>query len=108
MVDQRHHIVIAKHGETIIGFVSAVDYIHPDKPREMWINEVGVASAWRGHEISKKLLSLIHQHGRVIACVEAWVLTGPQNMAVNALYRTVAQKRDPEAKAAIVHSFRLG
>jgi aminoglycoside 6'-N-acetyltransferase I len=45
--DPRHHIVGAIADDRVVGFVSVVDYCHPDKPRELWINEVGVAPAWR-------------------------------------------------------------
>ena len=107
LFDQRHHIVIAKDGEMIIGFASAVDYIHPDKPREMWINEVGVGGAWRGQGIAKKLLSLMLNHCHELGCAEAWVLTEPENAAANALYRSIARKHHPEPKVAIIHSFKL-
>ena len=41
--DPRHHLVAAIADDRLVGFVSALDYWHPDKPRELWINEVGVA-----------------------------------------------------------------
>src|SRR5690554_1295594 len=44
--DPRHHLVVAIDTGTVVGFVSAVHYVHPDKPApEMWINEVGVATS---------------------------------------------------------------
>ena len=43
--DPRHHLVAAIADNRLVGFVSALDYWHPDKPRELWINEVGVALA---------------------------------------------------------------
>ena len=45
--DPRHHLVVALHGDQIVGFVSAVHYVHPDKPAELFINEVGVAPTHR-------------------------------------------------------------
>jgi hypothetical protein len=30
--DRNHHIVLARKGATVIGCVSAVSYLHPDKP----------------------------------------------------------------------------
>lgn len=105
--DPRHHIAIAKAGGAIIGFVSAIDYIHPDKPRELWINEVGVASRWRGRGIAKQLLSMILAHARDIGCTEAWVLTEPENGPANALYRSVASDADVEPAALVLHSFKL-
>jgi len=50
--DPRHHLVVAVE-HVVVGFCSAVDYIQPDKPPELWINEVGVAPTpqpWRGDE----------------------------------------------------------
>lgn len=40
--DPRHHIAAAIADDRIVGFVSAVHYLHPDKDPELWINEVGV------------------------------------------------------------------
>ncbi|MDX8353317.1 hypothetical protein SLH47_13150 [Cognatiyoonia sp. IB215182] len=41
--DERHHLVAAIDDGLVVGFISAIDYAHPDKPRpELWINEVGV------------------------------------------------------------------
>jgi hypothetical protein len=34
---------MATAGDTVVGFASAVHYVHPDKAPELWINEVGVA-----------------------------------------------------------------
>ena len=36
--DPRHHIAVAIEDHKIIDFASAVRYIHPDKPDELWIN----------------------------------------------------------------------
>ena len=69
--------------------VSAVDYVHPDKPRELWINEVGVSPQWQQRGIGKKLLQVMFEHGRSIGCAEAWVLTDPDNAPARKLYRSV-------------------
>lgn len=47
--DPRHHIAVAVEDGVVVGFVSAVHYVHPDKHRpELWINEVAVAPThWR-------------------------------------------------------------
>jgi ribosomal protein S18 acetylase RimI-like enzyme len=105
--DDRHHIAIAKDGGAIVGFVSAVDYFHPDKPRELWINEVGVAGSWRGKGVAKQLLSMMLTHGRNMGCAEAWVVAEPENGPANALYRSVADDSDAEPTSVILHSFKL-
>ncbi|MBT9547343.1 MAG: hypothetical protein IV090_18265 [Candidatus Sericytochromatia bacterium] len=44
LADPRHHWITAFDADLMIGFVSAVDYLHPDKAEaELWINEVGVS-----------------------------------------------------------------
>ena len=84
--DPRHHLVAAIADDDLVGFVSAVDYWHPDKPRELWINEVGVTRAWRHRGVGTRLLQGTLEHARALGCREAWVLTEPDNAAALALY----------------------
>ncbi len=69
-----------------MGFVSAVDYWHPDKPRELWINEVSIAPARRNRGVGTRLLQKTLEHARALGCREAWVLTEHDNAAALALY----------------------
>jgi ribosomal protein S18 acetylase RimI-like enzyme len=87
--DPRHHLVGAIAEDRLVGFVSALDYWHPDKPRELWINEVGVAPAWQRQGVGTQLMQATLDHARAIDCVEAWVLTDSKNPAALALYRKV-------------------
>lgn len=41
-----HGRTVARDGDLVVGMASAQAYLRPDKPKEMWINEVGVAPAW--------------------------------------------------------------
>ncbi len=71
----------------MVGFVSEVVYVHPDKPRpEMWINEVGVADAHRRRGLGRELLNGILDVAREKNCSEAWVLTDRTNEAAMGLY----------------------
>lgn len=68
-------------------FVSAVEYVHPDKPApELWINEVGVASTHRGRGVGKATLQAVLNLARERGCSEAWVLTGRANIPAMRLY----------------------
>ncbi|MBX9859106.1 MAG: GNAT family N-acetyltransferase [Sphingomonas sp.] len=108
LTDSRHHVAIATAaGRQLVGFASAVDYIHPDKPRELWINEVGVARNWQKRGIGKALLRAMLDHGRTFGCAEAWVLTEPDNAAANALYRAVARLHDRAPMPVVMYSFGL-
>lgn len=84
--DPRHHMVAAIERGIIIGFLSAVHYVHPDKPAELWINEVGVAPAHREKGVGKALIAAALSMGRELGCEEAWVLTDSENEPAKALY----------------------
>ena len=71
--DPRHHVVVAAAKDKIIGFVSAVHYIHPDKPPELWINEIAVAPPYQGHGLGTAILNEMLQLGKGIGCKNAWV-----------------------------------
>ena len=87
LADHRHHIVAALVEGRLVGFASAVHYIHPDKPAELWINEVGVAPAYQRQGLGRRLMDALLDHGRALGCKEAWVLTEQDNEAARALYR---------------------
>ena len=87
--DPRHHLVVAIDGGVVVGFTSAVHYIHPDKSPELWINEVGVAPSHRNGGVGKSLLHGMLEVGRTIGCREAWVLTDRGNPAAMRMYAAV-------------------
>jgi ribosomal protein S18 acetylase RimI-like enzyme len=85
--DPRHHLAVAVDDGLIVGFVSAIHYAHPDKPRpELWINEVGVAPTHQGCGLGSDLLQSMLEAGRKNGCSEAWVLTDRLNTPAMRLY----------------------
>ncbi len=93
--DPRHHLAVAVDDGVVVGFSSAVLYVHPDKPRpELWINEVGVAPSYHRRGIARKLLDALLEVGRDGNCAEAWVLTDRSNEAAIRLYGSVGGKED--------------
>jgi aminoglycoside 6'-N-acetyltransferase I len=84
--DPRHHLAVAIDSGVIVGMASGVHYVHPDKPPEMWINEVGVAEMYRGEGIGKRLLQALLDLARKLNCREAWVLTDRSNTPAMKLY----------------------
>jgi ribosomal protein S18 acetylase RimI-like enzyme len=88
--DPRHRLVVALDHNVVVGFVSAVIYLHPDKPApELWINEIGVAPANQRQGIGKRLLQAMLEEARQYGCAEAWVLTERTNAAAMAMYTSV-------------------
>ena len=101
--DPRHHLAIAQDDERIVGFASAIHYVHPDKPPELWINEVGVAPNYHRRCLGKAIIAQLLNHGRKLGCKEAWVLTEASNTAARALYSSAGG----EESECILVSFDL-
>ena len=87
--DPRHHIAVAVDDGLVVGFASGVHYIHPDKPAELWINEVALAPTHRHRGLGKAVLEALLDVGRAQNCTVAWVLTYRNNVAARALYSSV-------------------
>ena len=86
LADPRHHLVVALSDGIVVGMASAVDYIHPDKAPQLFINEVGVSPDHRRHGIGRRLVERLVQLATELGCTEAWVLTDADNAAANRLY----------------------
>ncbi|CAE6850156.1 GNAT family N-acetyltransferase [Paraburkholderia domus] len=87
--DPRHHIAVAIDDGVVVGFASGVHYIHPDKPAELWINEVALAPTHRHRGLGKAVLGALFELARTRNCTVAWVLTHRNNVAARALYSSV-------------------
>jgi len=85
----RHHIAVAIDDGLVVGFASAVHYVHPDKLPELWINEVGLPPTLRRRGLGKRVLRALFEVGRAHNCTVAWVLTYRSNVAAVALYSSV-------------------
>lgn len=104
--DPRHRLAVALDAGVVVGFVSAVLYVHPDKPSpELWINEVGVAPSHQGQGIARRLLEATLADGRAAGCQEAWVLTDETNQAARRLYQAGGGE---SSHGHVMYTFRLG
>jgi GNAT superfamily N-acetyltransferase len=91
--DPRHHLVVALDAGVVVGFASAVHYVHPDKPPELWIGEVAVTPALQRQGVARRLLDALLDRAKALGCVEAWVLAEPYNAGALALYASVGMTR---------------
>jgi ribosomal protein S18 acetylase RimI-like enzyme len=87
--DPRHHLAVALEGDLVVGMASGVHYLHPDKPPELFINEVGVSEAWQGQGLGRQLLDALIAHARMLGCVAAWTLTEEENTVARRLYTSL-------------------
>lgn len=101
--DSRHHIVVALDGDMVVGMISAVDYVHPDKERQLWINEVGVAPTHQRRGIARRMMTVMLEHGKTLGCTEAWLGAEESNAAARGLYEQAGGVPDP----FLMYSFAL-
>ena len=84
--DSRHHIAVALDDDDVVGIASSLHYVHPDKPGEYFINEIGVAPTHQRRGIGRRLIDALLDHARGLQCTEAWVATEDDNEPARALY----------------------
>lgn len=100
-----NHLVVAVAGGTVVGMASAISYVHPDKPLQLFVNEVGVATAHRRRGIGKLLMDFLLDHAERLGCTDAWLGTEADNVAALALYR--ATRRRPREEQVVVFTYDL-
>jgi aminoglycoside 6'-N-acetyltransferase I len=84
-----HLMVLAIEEGVVVGQCAAVVHRHPDKPDELYIDEVGTASTHLRRGIATAMLGEIFAWGRELGCEEAWLGTELDNVEANALYEKV-------------------
>lgn len=84
--DERHHLLIAREGNEIAGFVTGVEMTHPDKGTEMFLYELAVDDGWRRRGVGRSLVDALATLAQARDCYGMWVLTDADNDAALATY----------------------
>ncbi len=88
-VDEPGHILlVAVVAGEVVGQGAAVVHRHPDKPAELYVDEMGVTPALWRRGIGGLLLDELFRIGRDLGCEEVWLGTEPDNIEALALYRS--------------------
>lgn len=99
-------LAVALDGDLVVGMASGLIYVHPDKPRQLFLIEVGVAAPWHRRGIARALCRLLLDEGLARGCKEAWVATEVDNAPARALYRALGGVEDEDT--AVVYTFQPG
>ncbi|MEP7241771.1 MAG: GNAT family N-acetyltransferase [Devosia sp.] len=91
---REHLMVLALDGDLVVGQCAGVIHRHPDKPTELYVDEVGTASTHRRQGIARAMLDALFAWGRELGCTEAWLGTELDNVAANGLYRAYLPAED--------------
>ncbi|MBK7456566.1 MAG: GNAT family N-acetyltransferase [Anaerolineales bacterium] len=77
--EQNNILLAAVHDGVVIGQVLAVIHRHPDKPTELYIDDLGVSEKFQRRGIATRLLEQMYIIGVERGCEEVWVATEPDN-----------------------------
>ena len=89
-----HFIAVAIENDTVVGMATANEYLHPDKPVQIWVAEMGVATSHRRRGIGKRLLTRILDMAKDLGFEEIWLGTEDDNVPARALYKSAGGEEE--------------
>ena len=98
-----HHMLVALRAGQVVAQVAAVVHRHPDKPTELYIDEVGVTPALQRQGIARRMVAEMFALGKALGCEEAWVGTEPDNAPARRLY----ESRGATAQPMVMYEYEL-
>jgi ribosomal protein S18 acetylase RimI-like enzyme len=86
LAEPGHLMVLAVAGGEVVGQARGMVQRHPDKPTELYIDNLGVTPGRRREGIATRLLDDLAAWAKAKGCEAAWVGTELDNEAARALY----------------------
>jgi aminoglycoside 6'-N-acetyltransferase I len=90
-----HVMLVAIADGVVVGQCAAVIHRHPDKPTELYIDEVGVTPSFQRQGIARRLVDDMLALGKAEGCEEAWVGTEHDNTPAQWLYGSGGAAAEP-------------
>jgi aminoglycoside 6'-N-acetyltransferase I len=103
LAEPGHIMLVALADDEVVAQVAAVIHRHPDKPTELYLDEVGVAPDFRRQGLAKRMVGEMLALGRAAGCEEAWVGTELDNEPARKLY----QSRGGVAEPFVMYVYKL-
>ncbi len=66
----------------------SVIHHHPDKPTELFLDEIGTGDDWRRQGIARALILKLFERADTEGIEEIWLGTEPDNMPARGLYES--------------------
>lgn len=93
--DPNHWLLLAWQDGRVIGKCSAVVHLRPDKPCELYIDEIDVTPDFRRRGVAKAMMDRMLDRAEELGIPECWVGTEDDNVPARALYESLAA--EPES-----------
>ena len=85
---------LALYEGLVVGMCMCVIHSHPDKPTELFLDEIGTGDDWRRKGIARILMQKVFDRADDEGIEEIWLGTEPDNDAANGLYRGFKHERE--------------
>jgi len=85
---------VAIHEGQVVGMVMAVIHTHPDKPTELFLDEIGTGDDWRRKGIARRLMKEVFDRADEEGIDEIWLGTEIDNMPARMLYEGFKHRRE--------------
>jgi ribosomal protein S18 acetylase RimI-like enzyme len=97
LAQANHHMIVALQNGQVVGQIRAVIHKHPDRPSELYIDNLGVTPSLQRQGVATKLFSAMLELGKNLGCEDAWLATEQDNAQAQGFYETYGVK--PETMA---------
>jgi aminoglycoside 6'-N-acetyltransferase I len=90
LVSKRQQIlVVALANEIVVGQCLAAVHHQPDKPPELYIDNLGVSEPYHRRGVATRLVEKVIKEGKLSGCAVIWVATEPDNIAATSFYKSM-------------------
>ncbi len=79
----------------VVGQVMCVVHDHPDKPTELFLDEIGTGEDWRRRGVARALMEAVFACADSEAIEEIWLGTEPANLPARSLYEQYSAAGEP-------------
>jgi ribosomal protein S18 acetylase RimI-like enzyme len=97
------HLIVARSGNQVVGQIRGIILKHPDKPDELFIENLGVTPAYKRQKIATRLMQAMLELGKAQGCQEAWVATEDDNEEGKRFYASLVVTAVP----VVMYTFDL-
>ncbi|MEO0441715.1 MAG: GNAT family N-acetyltransferase [Pseudomonadota bacterium] len=94
LAEPTHWLVVAVLDGMVIGKSTAIVHKRPDKPDELYLDEIDVIPEYRRRGIAKKILDHMLKLADERDCEECWLGTEKDNIAARKLYESNGAKAE--------------
>ncbi len=93
LANPHQFLIVAVAEGKVVGKAISYVFHFPDKPSEIYIEEIDVAKKWRRQGVATGLMNAVAQEGRRRGIAEYWLVTEKDNDGARALYERTAHKK---------------